>query len=100
MRVTVHHKSGKIDYIFLLLYVVVVFCIAAQLCLDARHKFERIEWFRYVIICTQGQARDLVGVLCFCSQHDYRKTITFTDLLQDGKTVHIRKHHIQKCQHR
>ena len=44
-------------------------------CLD----FQNIEWFCDIVVCTDVESEDLVGIFGFCRQDDDRKRIALTD---------------------
>ena len=76
----------------------VVAGVPAQLRLHARHELQGIERLGNVVVCPQGQAGDLVGVLYFGREEDHGKIVPAPDLPQQRKPVPVRQHDVKNSE--
>ena len=95
MRLPVQEQTAKINHIPLVLRTLIVLRIASNLCFHPGNQLQWIERLWNIIISTKCQTRDLIHILRLRCQHDHRKCIFLTNLLQNLESVHIRKHDIQ-----
>ena len=76
----------------------VVACVAAKLCFDTCHQFQRIERLCDVVVGAKCQSCDLVRVPDLGCQHDHGKIVLAADLPEQFHAVPVRKHHVQNSQ--
>src|SRR5688572_27141983 len=72
---------------------------SAQNRLHSRKKLRQAEWLRHIIIGAKPEAENLVGFLAARGEDEHRHFLPFrAKLLEDGVTVHSRKHQIEHDQ--
>src|SRR5208283_2947118 len=60
-----------------------------------RNKLAGIEWLCQVVVCTHFKPNDAIDFFITSRQHKDRRIQLRTQMLQDLKTTHTRKHYIE-----
>ena len=77
----------------------VLSCVStAHVRLDARHQLTHGERLGDIVVCTQLETHDLVGLFLTGGQHDDRRVLFRAHPPADLKAVHLGQHHVQQNQ--
>jgi hypothetical protein len=81
MAVLADIKAPEIMFVSLLTVLGVVPSVPSKLGLDSGHQFQGTKWLGDIIVCSQSQTHDLIGIVYFGTKHEDGKIMVLSDFL-------------------